>query len=61
MESAPASIPPITAATFADELAEGTDKLSSNSYKPADSANRRAGARPAADTTFGSSKTGRIL
>jgi hypothetical protein len=61
MESAPASIPPTTAAVFTPALGEGTDNLSSRPSIPADSANRSAGTKPAADTRFGSSKTGRIV
>ena len=43
-------------------FADGTlNRSSSRSYRPADSANRNAGTRPAADTRFGSSHTGRIV
>ena len=43
-------------------FADGTlNRSSSRSYRPADSANRNAGTRPAADTRFGSSNTGRIV
>lgn len=61
MLSAPASIPLTTAAVFAAAFGEGTDSPSSRPYRPADSASRSAGTKPAADTRFGSSKTGRIL
>jgi hypothetical protein len=61
MESAPASIPPTTLEVFTDAFGEGTVTASSSSYRPADSASRSAGTRPAADTRFGSSKTGRTV
>jgi hypothetical protein len=53
-------IPPTTDAAFAPALAAGTDNPPRRSRNPADSASRSAGTRPAADTKFGSSKTGRI-
>lgn len=61
MLSAPASIPPTTAAVLIPAWGEGTDRPSSRSYSPAASPNRSAGTNPAADTRFGSSKTGRIV
>ncbi len=57
MLSAPASIPAVLAPRFG----EGTDSPPSRSSKAADSANRSMGTSPAADTRFGSSKTGRIV
>ena len=49
-------------APFYKWFADGTlNRSSSRSYRPADSANRNAGTRPAADTRFGSSNTGRIV
>ncbi len=61
MQSAPASIPPTTPAVLTPALGEGTVNPSSRPYKPADSASRNAGTRPAADTRLDSSKTGRIV
>ena len=61
IESAPASIPPTTLAVFEAGFGEDTDNSRSRSYRPADSARRSAGTRPAADTRLGSSKTGRIV
>ncbi len=62
IESAPASIPPTTLAVLATAFGAGTlSPSASRSYQPADSASRRVGTKPAADTRFGSSKTGRIL
>lgn len=59
MQSAPASIPPTTPTTFAAGFGEGTDSPASKARKPADSASRNTGTKPAADTRFGSSKSGR--
>ena len=56
-----ASIPPTADAAFAPALAAGTYNPPRRSWNPADSASRSAGTRPAADTKFGSSKTGRIV
>ncbi len=61
MQSAPASIAPTTLAVFTPGFGEGTVNASSRPWNPADSANRIAGTRPATDTRFGSSKTGRIV
>lgn len=62
MLSAPASIPPTTLVAFAVALADATLNWSSRrSCRPADSANPSTGTRPATDTRFGSSKTGRIV
>lgn len=62
MQSAPASIPPITAVVLEVAFAESMLNLSSSrSYRPADSASRITGTRPAADARFESSKTGRML
>ena len=62
MLSAPASIPATTLVVFAVALAEARLNWSSRkSCRPADSARRSMGTRPASDTTFGSSKTGRIV
>jgi hypothetical protein len=62
MLSAPASIPPTTLAAFTAAFGEVTlTRSASRSCRPADSANTMAGTNPAADTRFGSSKTGRIV
>ena len=62
MLSAPANIAPTTLAVFTVEFGEPTlNRSSSRSYRPADSASRSAGTRPAHDTRFGSSKAGRIV
>ena len=61
IESAPATIPPTSEATFNPELAPlsvGTVRCASaRSRRPADSANASTGSRPPTDTRFGSSKT----
>ncbi len=61
MQSAPASIPASTHDTFAAAFADATPTASRCSCQPAASANRRTGTSRAADTKFGSSKTGRIM
>jgi hypothetical protein len=62
MLSASASIPPATQVVFAVAFGESTTSASSRrSYRPADSPSRNAGTTPASDTTFGSSKVGRIV
>lgn len=48
-------------AVFAAALDEDTLGAASRSWNPTDWASRSAGTRPAADTKFGSSKTGRIV
>lgn len=59
MLSAPASIPARTVRTFAATFADGTDADPATSRdRPACSASSSTGTRPAADTRFGSSKTG---
>jgi hypothetical protein len=64
IESAPAAMPATKAATFAPAfapLSDGTLNWASASFcRPADSANRSTGTRPAADTRFGSSNTADI-
>jgi len=61
MESAPASIPPITLVDLATGFGEPSlSRSSRRSCRSADWASRSAGTRPAADTRFGSSKSGRI-
>jgi hypothetical protein len=45
MESAPASIPPMMLAVFAEEFTHGTVRSSRKSWNPADSASRSAGDR----------------
>lgn len=62
IQSAPASIPATTPAVLIPAFGLGTvNDDSSRSYQPAASASRNAVTRPAADTTFGSSNTGRIV
>lgn len=62
MLSAPASIPATTHAVLITRFGESTPRCSpANSWRPAEAANLITGTRPAADTRFGSSKTGVIL
>jgi hypothetical protein len=57
IESAPASMPATSAATFADLFAAGTvERCSTRSTRPLRRASSTAGTRPAHDTRFGSSK-----
>ena len=51
----------MTATLLAPAFGEGTDNRVNRSYRPADSASASTGTRPAVDTKFGSSKTGRIV
>jgi hypothetical protein len=62
MLSAPASIPATTPVVFATGFGDDVATCSAtSSCRPADSASRITGTRPAADTRFGSSKTGKTL
>ena len=61
IESAPASIPASTHRTFVAPFGDGTVKPSSSPSSPAASASRNSGTRPAADTKFGSSNSGRTV
>jgi len=54
-------MPPTTHRALTAAFAQGTDRLSRCSLHPARSANANTGARPAHDTRFPSSKTGRML
>ena len=59
MSSAPASMPAITVRAFAVRFGDGSVSCSSSRLaSPAASAKRMTEATPAADTRFGSSKTG---
>lgn len=59
MLSAPANIPATTVRTLAATFAAGTVTNSATRLEnPTDSASSSTGTRPAADTRFGSSKTG---
>jgi hypothetical protein len=64
MESAPATIPATSEATFNPALAPlSVDTLRCSSARrrsPARSARARTGTNPAADTRFGSSKTAEV-
>ncbi|OOL32848.1 hypothetical protein GQ85_04720 [Rhodococcus rhodochrous] len=53
IEFAPATIPASTLVVFAAAFGDCTVSASSSSYRPADSASRSAGTRPAVDTRVG--------
>src|SRR3954451_2444265 len=62
MQSAPASIPPITLVALPVRFGESTLKwVSRRLSRPAACASRNTGTRPADDTRFGSSKTARTV
>ena len=61
MQSAPASNAATTLVVFATAFALGTVTAASRPGSPAACANRSTGTRPATDTRFGSSKTGRTM